>query len=121
MTTGVRNLTAVFDAFTEAWQPHLLTRVNDHDLKVARLDGEFVWHTHPDSDELFLVVEGRVTIQLRDRDVELGPHDVFVVPRSVEHCPRADHPAHVLMIELQGTTNTGDAGGERTAPLLELT
>lgn len=120
MTTGVRNLTTVFDAFVETWQPHQLARVNDHDLKVARLDGEFVWHSHPDSDELFLVVEGRVTIQLRDRDVELGQHDVFVVPRGVEHCPRTTAPAQVLMIELHGTSNTGDAGGERTVAVREL-
>ncbi|MDQ2758548.1 MAG: cupin domain-containing protein [Actinomycetota bacterium] len=120
MTDGVRNLTTVFDTFAQAWQPHLLARVNDHDLKVAWLDGEFVWHTHPESDELFLVVGGRVTIALRDRDVELGPHDVFVVPRGVEHCPRTDEPARVLMIEMQGTTNTGDAGGDRTAAVREL-
>lgn len=64
-----------------------LTSVNDYDIKVVKVLGEFVWHTHPDTDELFMVISGELTIQLRDRDVVLGPHDVFVVPKGVEHCP----------------------------------
>jgi mannose-6-phosphate isomerase-like protein (cupin superfamily) len=77
--------------------------------------GEFVWHKHDETDDFFLVLEGRLTIQLRDRDVVLEPGELFVVPRGVEHCPKADEEAHVLLIEPAGTVNTGDAGGPLTA------
>ncbi|MGH1550645.1 cupin domain-containing protein [Leifsonia poae] len=120
MTAPVRNVLAAFDHIPEPWQPHRLVSVNDQDVKVARLHGEFVWHTHPDSDELFLVVDGRLTLQLRDGDVELGPNDVYVVPAGVEHCPRADEEALVVMVERAGTVNTGDQPGERTAEVREL-
>ncbi|MFI2754120.1 cupin domain-containing protein [Cellulomonas sp. P22] len=116
----VRNVQAALDAVSGHWQPHRLTSVNDYDVKVVKVQGEFVWHTHPDTDELFLVVSGTLTIQLRDRDVVLGPNDVFVVPKGVEHCPRADAEVHALLFEHQGTVNTGDAGGDMTAPLREL-
>lgn len=116
----VHNLDAAFALIPEPWQPHRLASVNDYDVKVARLRGEFVWHAHPETDELFLVIEGRLTIQLRDGDVELGPHDVFVVPRGVEHCPKADEDALVVMVEPKGTVNTGDRPGERTAELRDL-
>jgi mannose-6-phosphate isomerase-like protein (cupin superfamily) len=116
----VHNLDAAFALIPEPWQPHRLASVNDYDVKVARLRGEFVWHAHPETDELFLVIEGRLTIQLRDGDVELGPHDVFVVPRGVEHRPKADGDALVVMVEPKGTVNTGDRPGERTAELREL-
>jgi len=116
----VHNLDAAFALIPEPWQPHRLASVNDYDVKVARLRGEFVWHAHPETDELFLVIEGRLTIQLRDGDVELGPHDVFVVPRGVEHCPKADEDALVVMVEPKGTVNTGDRPGERTVELREI-
>jgi mannose-6-phosphate isomerase-like protein (cupin superfamily) len=105
----VRNLGTALAAFTEPWQPRRLTSVNDYDVKVAKFDGEFVWHHHPNTDELFLVLDGQCTIQLRDGDVTLGPHDVYVVPRGVEHCPKADAEASVLLFEMQGTINTGSA------------
>lgn len=117
---AVHNLDAVFALVAEPWQPHRLTSVNDYDVKVARLRGEFVWHAHPDTDELFLVLEGRLTIQLREGDVELGPHDVFVVPRGVEHCPKADEDALVVLFEPTGMVNTGDNPGDRTSELQEL-
>lgn len=120
MSGTVHKLDEAFALVPEAWQPHRLTSVNDYDVKVARLNGEFVWHTHPDTDELFLVVSGRLTIGLRDGDVELGPHDVFVVPRGVEHCPRADEDALVVLFEPKGTVNTGDRPGDRTSELREL-
>jgi mannose-6-phosphate isomerase-like protein (cupin superfamily) len=98
------------------FQPGIVGRLNDHKLEVVKVKGEFVWHTHDDTDDFFLVLAGRLTIQLRGQDdVELGPGELFVVPRGVEHCPRADEEAHVLLIEPQGTVNTGDAGGELTA------
>ncbi|SDL70026.1 cupin domain-containing protein [Microbacterium azadirachtae] len=120
MTDDVRNVNEALSAIGEHWQPHRLTSVNDYDVKVVKLRGEFVWHTHPDTDELFMVVAGRLTIQLRDRDVVLEPNDVFVVPRGVEHCPKADEEVHAILFEPKGTVNTGDAGGARTAELREL-
>ncbi|MDQ0577038.1 cupin domain-containing protein [Agromyces albus] len=118
--SDVRNLTATLDAFTEHWAPRRLVTVNDYDVKVFKAQGEFTWHSHPDTDELFLVISGRLTIQLRDGDVELGPNDVYVVPRGVEHCPRADGEVSALLIEPQGTVNTGDSPSERTAPLQDI-
>jgi mannose-6-phosphate isomerase-like protein (cupin superfamily) len=120
MPNDVVNVQSALDSIGEPWQPHRLASVNDSDVKVAKLRGEFIWHTHPDSDELFLVVSGSLTLQLRDRNVDLGPSDVFVVPRGIEHCPLAVDEAAVIMIELKGTVNTGDAGGERTEQLREL-
>ncbi|QNE36307.1 cupin domain-containing protein [Leifsonia shinshuensis] len=117
---GVHNIDAAFALVPEPWQPHRLTSVNDYDVKVARLQGSFIWHSHPDTDELFLVISGRLTIQLRDREVELGPHDVFVVPKGAEHCPFAEDEALVVMFEPKGTVNTGDRPGERTSALREL-
>jgi mannose-6-phosphate isomerase-like protein (cupin superfamily) len=88
---------------------------------VVKIQGEFTWHSHPDTDDFFLVLNGELTIQLRDRDdVVLGPGELFVVPRGVEHCPKADAETHVLLIEPRGTVNTGDAGGEQTVPEREL-
>ncbi|REJ06310.1 cupin domain-containing protein [Microbacterium bovistercoris] len=120
MTDDVRNVQEALSTITEHWQPHRLTSLNDYDVKVVKLQGEFVWHTHPETDELFMVVTGRLTIQLRDRDVVLDPGDVFVVPRGVEHCPKATEEVHAVLFEPKGTVNTGDAGGEMTAALQEL-
>jgi mannose-6-phosphate isomerase-like protein (cupin superfamily) len=120
MTDDVRNVHEALAAIAEHWQPHRLTSVNDYDVKVVKLQGEFVWHTHPDTDELFMVVSGQLTIQLRDRDVVLHPHDVFVVPRGVEHCPKATDEVQAILFEPKGTVNTGDAGGDMTAELREL-
>ncbi|GAA2177731.1 cupin domain-containing protein [Leucobacter tardus] len=115
MKNDVQNIQAALSTITEHWQPHRLTSINDYDVKVVKLQGEFVWHTHPDTDELFMVVQGELTIQLRDRDVVLGPNDVFVVPQGVEHCPKASGEVHAILFEPAGTVNTGDAGGDMTA------
>jgi mannose-6-phosphate isomerase-like protein (cupin superfamily) len=98
------------------YQPGIVGMLNDYKLAVVKVHGEFVWHKHDDTDDFFLVLSGHLTIQLRDRDVELSAGELFVVPRGVEHCPRADEAAEVLLIEPAGTVNTGDAGGELTAP-----
>lgn len=110
------NLAEKLDQFDEAFSPRIVGRLNDYKLEVVKARGEFVWHSHPDTDDFFLVLSGRLTIQLRDGNVELGPGELYVVPRGVEHCPRADEEAHILLIEPSGTPNTGDAGGDRTAP-----
>jgi len=120
MANDPRNIGVALSTISEFWQPHRLASINDYDVKIVKIEGEFVWHTHPDTDELFLVIAGELTIQLRDRDVILGPNDVFVVPRGVEHCPKADAEVHALLFEPQGTTNTGDAGGPMTSALHEL-
>ncbi|WP_102193791.1 cupin domain-containing protein [Microbacterium aurantiacum] len=120
MTDDVRNVDAALATISEHWQPHRLTSVNDYDVKAVKLQGEFVWHTHPETDELFMVIRGELTIQLRDRDVVLGPNDIFVIPKGVEHCPKAAEEVHAILFEPKGTVNTGDAGGEMTAPLREF-
>jgi mannose-6-phosphate isomerase-like protein (cupin superfamily) len=109
------NLAEKLASFSEWFSPKIVGYLNDYKLEVVKVHGEFVWHSHEDTDDFFLVLQGRLTIQLRDRDVELSPGELFVVPRGVEHCPRADEVAHVLLIEPAGTVNTGDAGGELTA------
>jgi mannose-6-phosphate isomerase-like protein (cupin superfamily) len=120
MADGVRNIEKALASISEHWQPHRLTSLNDFDVKVVKLQGEFVWHSHPETDELFGVVSGELVIQLRDGDVRLRPGDVFVVPRGVEHCPKAEHEVSAVLIEPQGTRNTGDAGGALTSELREL-
>jgi mannose-6-phosphate isomerase-like protein (cupin superfamily) len=105
--------------FDEHFSPRIVGYYNGEKIQVAKARGEFVWHSHPDTDDLFLVLKGRLTIQLRDRDVELGEGDLYVVPRGVEHCPRADDEAHILLIEPRGTPNTGDSGVE-AAPEQEI-
>ena len=100
--------------------PGIVGSLNDYKVIVVRVKGEFVWHKHDDTDDFFLVLSGRLTIQLRDRDVELEQGEMFIVPRGVEHCPKADEEAHVLLIEPKETVNTGDAGGDLTARPVEL-
>jgi mannose-6-phosphate isomerase-like protein (cupin superfamily) len=116
------NLAAKLASFEEAFQPRIVGYFNDTKLQVAKTRGEFVWHRHHDTDDLFLVVAGQLTIDLRDpdeRSVELGPGELFVVPRGVEHRPRAATEAHVLLLERAGTPNTGDADVE-PAPEVEI-
>ena len=103
-----------------SYQPGIVGYMNDYKLVVVKVHGEFVWHSHAETDDLFLVLRGRLTIQLRDRDVVLEEGQLFVVPRGVEHCPKADVETHVLLIEPRGTANTGDAGGERTVSEREI-
>ena len=114
MTAAV-DLAAKLAQFTDHWSPKVVARLNDYEVKVVKLQGEFTWHTHEDTDELFLVVDGTLTIQLSDGDVTLGAGQLYVVPRGVEHCPRADGEVSALLIEPAGVVNTGDAGGPQTA------
>ncbi len=102
------NLAEKLATFSEHWQPRVVAQYNGNDIMVAKLQGEFVWHKHDDTDDCFLVLAGRLTIQLRDRDVHLGPGELFVVPRGVEHRPIAVEEVHILLIEPTGTPNTGD-------------
>ncbi len=114
------NLAEALASFDEAFSPRIVATFNDNKITVAKTRGEFVWHSHDDTDDLFLVVSGRLTIQLRDRDVELGPGELYVVPRGVEHCPRAEPEAHVVLVERLGTPNTGDSTEREPAPEIPL-
>lgn len=101
--------------FSDLWSPKVVARMNDYEVKVVKVRGEFVWHRHEDTDELFWVLRGRLRIQLHEGTVELGPGQMYVVPRGVEHCPVADEETHAVLLEPRGVVNTGDAGGELTA------
>ncbi|WP_336047644.1 cupin domain-containing protein [Streptomyces sp. CA2R101] len=108
------SLTDKLSQFSDLWSQKKIADVNDYEVKLAKLKGDFVWHTHEDTDELIMVVSGRLTLQLRDGEVALGPGELFVVPRGVEHCPVAEEETAILLLEPAGTLNTGDAGGPRT-------
>ena len=114
------NIAEKLALFHDYWQPKIVGRYNDNELRVGKMKGEFVWHKHDETDDFFLVLDGHVTIQLRDRNVELEVGEFFVVPRGVEHCPRADEEAAVFLIESIGTLNTGDAGGALTTKAEEI-
>ncbi len=114
------NLAEKFALLDGFYKPGVIGYINDHKLQIVKVKGPFVWHKHDDTDDFFLVVDGKLRIQLRDRDVDLGPGELFVVPRGVEHCPTAEEEALVLLIEPRGTVNTGDAGGELTVEPREL-
>ncbi len=103
------NLAAKLGSFSEHWSPRTVTTFNNLDVMVVKVLGEFVWHKHDDTDDFFLVLRGRLDIRLRDRTVTLGPGELYVVPRGVEHCPMAREETHLLLIEPTGTPNTGDA------------
>lgn len=106
---GGVNLAQKLATFAEHWQPRVVAAFNGHDVMVAKVKGEFVWHAHDDTDDFFLVLQGRLVIELRDGRVELGPGELFIVPKGVEHRPVAREEVHLLLIERAGTPNTGDA------------
>jgi mannose-6-phosphate isomerase-like protein (cupin superfamily) len=108
------NLAEKLATFDEHWKPRIVAMLNDYKVIVVKVQDDFVWHKHDDTDDFFLVLKGHLTIQLRDRDVELAEGELFVVPRGVEHCPRADEETWVLLIEPEQTVNTGNAGGPLT-------
>lgn len=103
------NLAEKFALFDDHWSPKLVGGIDDYDIKLVKLAGEFVWHKHAEEDEMFLVVDGQMSIDFRDRSVELTEGELLVVPKGVEHRPRADHECRVLVLERRGVLNTGDA------------
>ena len=109
------NLHEKFALFDEHWSPKIIAQLNDYHLKIAKIQGEFVWHSHAETDEAFIVIAGEMQIELRDREVSLGEGDLFVVPRGVEHRPHSVCECCILLVEPMGTVNTGDVGGELTA------
>jgi len=102
------NLAEKLAMFSEHYKPRTVGQFNGHDLMVVKVKGPFIWHKHDDTDDFFLVLKGCITIQMRDGNVNLGPGELFVVPRGVEHCPVAEEEAHLLLIEPTGTPNTGN-------------
>ena len=115
------NLDDAFASFAEQWSPRIAARVNeDYSLKIGKVEGEFVWHKHDETDELFMVHKGKLTIRFRDGDVTLEAGELLVVPRGVEHCPVADMEAEILLLEPTETRNTGDVESERTVAARDL-
>lgn len=108
-TGGALNLAQLLTTFSDHWSQRTIGTLNDYEIKLAKLLGEFAWHSHPHTDEMFLVLSGTLNIQLRDRDVILTPGEVFVVPRGVEHCPKAEEEVGVMLLEPKGVVNTGDS------------
>ena len=106
-----------FDCFLEQWSPKVVAEMNDYQFKLVRLEGEFVWHDHQDTDETFIVLEGKLLIEFQAGTVELEAGQMLVVPKGVPHRPRASAEAKVLLVEPKGVINTGDVQSEKTAPL----
>lgn len=112
----VINFREKFARFSEQWSPRVVAEMNDYQFKIVRIEGDFVWHAHADTDEAFLVLDGELRIDLRDGPVLLRQGELYVVPRGVEHKPFAEREVRLLLIEPRGVPNTGEQGGERTAP-----
>lgn len=114
------NIAQKLSVFDDHWSPKVIGQVNDCHVKLAKLKGEFVWHTHDDEDEMFLVVKGRLTMRFRDEVVEVGEGEIIIVPRGVEHLPVAEEEVHVMLVEPKSTVNTGNIRDERTIDAPEL-
>ena len=112
---GAIDLKEKLGRFSEQWSPRVVAELNGYQVKLAKIEGEFVWHRHEETDELFLVIEGSMSIELRDGRVDLEAGQMYVVARGVEHKPHAERECHILLLEPAGTVNTGDAGGKLTA------
>jgi mannose-6-phosphate isomerase-like protein (cupin superfamily) len=108
-----------FSQFAELWSPKIIAQMNDYHFKIAKIQGEFVWHSHPETDETFIVIQGKMQIKLRETVINLKAGEMCVVPKGVEHKPVADDECHILMVELAGTVNTGNAGGKKTVTEIE--
>jgi mannose-6-phosphate isomerase-like protein (cupin superfamily) len=113
------NLAEKLATFTDHWNPRIVGELNGQQVKLARLQGEFIWHSHEKEDELFLVIDGVLRIEFRDRHVDVGPGEFIIVPRGVEHRPVAEHEVQILLFEPAGTVNTGEAGGPLTRTTLD--
>jgi mannose-6-phosphate isomerase-like protein (cupin superfamily) len=115
MNYSAVNFNEKFAKFSEQWSPKIIAKMNDYHFKLVRLQGTFVWHNHTETDEVFVVLDGEMTIEFRDGNVDLKSGEMFVVPRGVEHKPFSAKECRIMLVERAGTINTGDAGGELTA------
>lgn len=113
MKPQVINLETKFNLFQDQWSPKIITQMNDLHYKIAKIQGDFIWHSHPETDETFIVIKGRMQIEFPDRTIALEAGEMVVVPKGVAHKPTADHECHILMVEPAGTINTGDADSDR--------
>ena len=109
------NLEDKLSKFSEHWSPKVIAEMNDYQFKLVRIEGEFVWHDHPDTDEVFIVIEGTMQIEFEDRTIELNEGEMLVVPKGVRHKPYAEEECKVMLVEPRGVVNTGDTGDELTA------
>jgi mannose-6-phosphate isomerase-like protein (cupin superfamily) len=109
------NFAQKLSLISDQWQPRVVAEMNDYQFKLVKLQGDFIWHDHKDTDETFVVLDGKLRIDFRDGAVEIGPGEMFVVPKGVEHKPYAAGEVKLMLIEPRGVLNTGDEGGERTA------
>lgn len=109
------NLDEKFSKFSEHWSPRVVAEMNDYQFKIAKVQNEFVWHSHSDTDEVFIVIEGVLEIQFRDGEVTLKAGEMYVVPKGVEHKPKASEECRIMLVEPKGVINTGEAGGGLTA------
>ena len=116
MLSSPINIAAKLAKFTEHWSPKIIAGMNDYQFKLVKFKGEFVWHDHKHTDEVFIVIEGEMIIHFRDGDVCVKKGELIVIPKGVEHKPSAKIECHAMLVESAGTVNTGDAGGEKTAP-----
>ena len=116
MPPAAINLKDKFARFGEHWSPRVIAEMNDYQFKLVRIQGEFVWHSHADTDEVFIVLDGEMTLEFRDRTVPLAAGEMYVVPQGVEHRPVAAHECCIMLVEPRGVVNTGEAGGAYTAP-----
>src|SRR5215211_4381467 len=116
MNTQPVNLQEKLAKFFEQWSPKIIAQMNDYHFKIVKVQGEFIWHDHPETDEVFIVLKGQLEIQFRDGSVTLNEREMFVVPKGVEHKPVAENECHILLVEPVGTVNTGDVVNEKTAP-----
>ncbi len=110
------NLEDKLSKFSEHWSPKVIAEMNDYQFKLVKIEGEFVWHEHPDTDEVFIVIEGTMQIEFEDRTIELREGEMLVVPKGVRHKPYAEEECKVMLVEPRGVVNTGDAEGDLTAP-----
>ena len=109
------NLKQKLSLVHDQWTPRVIAEMNDYQFKVIKLEGDFVWHDHPETDETFMVIDGQLRIDFRDGSVTVGPGEVYVVPKGVKHKPYAEKEVQLMLIEPRGVLNTGNAGGDRTA------
>jgi mannose-6-phosphate isomerase-like protein (cupin superfamily) len=110
------NLSEKFSKFSEHWSPKIIAQMNDYHFKLVKFQGEFIWHDHKDTDEVFIVLDGETNIHFRDGDVSVKKGEMFVIPKGVEHKSSTKSECRAMLVEAAGTVNTGDAGGGKTAP-----
>ena len=109
------NLKDKLSKFSELWSPKVIAEMNDYQFKLVKLKGEFVWHSHPDTDEAFIVLNGAMTIEFRNGKIELSSGEMFVVPKGVEHKPGSENECSIMLVEPKGVINTGNSAGDLTA------